>query len=316
MGNVVAATRHGTDGVDPGAGTAALAVELEALNFAAGEPQRAQWTAAELALARGIDDARAAELALSIRRRIRHVTRPPPDKETNFRPFRALHPRTPLWWAFDTRNPQDRLACLAVVEIDPRISRWKPLLVPRELSEGDFWANYFSHLYPIRLEVLREANVPVRITESPVPGASSRAIHDVSSPPRSPVSSGLTKASVLEAHVSQTSTAEGSGVQSRARGQVLQLQLAPRTAADAILAVLSTFGSPRAIDVILECLSTTTQIDRDRAQWAALLHPDEWVVLRDTWRPYRPMCRARLCHAEERTYPSTLLASCVPGFQG
>lgn len=60
--------------------------------------------------------------------------------------FRKLNEKAPLLYSFSLDNQVDREAALAVCELDFKISRWKPSLVPREVSELKFFFNYFSHL--------------------------------------------------------------------------------------------------------------------------------------------------------------------------
>jgi predicted dehydrogenase len=59
---------------------------------------------------------------------------------------------------------------------DKNLSQWLPKLVPKHVSEDDFWKNYFSHVQAIRVG----ANLPTIVPHSQTNGASNGTAHESS----------------------------------------------------------------------------------------------------------------------------------------
>jgi hypothetical protein len=69
--------------------------------------------------------------------------------------FRSLHPGTDAaLYHFSLKSARDRGVAMKVIAIDANVSRFLPRLVPRQVNEQDFWANYMSHVVALRQRLL------------------------------------------------------------------------------------------------------------------------------------------------------------------
>lgn len=101
----------------------------------------------------------AASRFLAFEAKLRALTEPLPAKVHNFSSFMSPEPSVaarPLsavaarGFAFDLGDEQDRAAATAACRLSKHISRAKPLLVPSQLTETDFFKNYFTHVCKLR----------------------------------------------------------------------------------------------------------------------------------------------------------------------
>lgn len=70
--------------------------------------------------------------------------------------FKNLHPKTNVgYYSFSLNDENDRRAANAAVAVDSTISKYKPLLVPKLMTEEIFFENYFSHVMQLRRQLLR-----------------------------------------------------------------------------------------------------------------------------------------------------------------
>ena len=69
----------------------------------------------------------------------------------NFEAFRSPHASTTGGFVFDIKErPADRMAAISAATFDARVSRFKPQLVPKYLTEVEYFYNYFSRVCAVR----------------------------------------------------------------------------------------------------------------------------------------------------------------------
>ena len=74
-----------------------------------------------------------------------------PKGAPNFGVFRRPHESTTGGFVFDIMTrPSDRMAAMSATAFDARVSRFKPQLVPKYLTESEYFYNYFTHVCVVR----------------------------------------------------------------------------------------------------------------------------------------------------------------------
>jgi hypothetical protein len=78
-------------------------------------------------------------------------------KQLGRKVFRQLEPRTnTTWYEFHFNSKMNIKLALIAGLVDDYVSRVKPMLVPKEMSEIEFFSNYFSYILALRRDIVQE----------------------------------------------------------------------------------------------------------------------------------------------------------------